>query len=153
MYDFDGFLPVTGRVLDESLPVDVYRNLNNGKLSIRQKGIVYGYCNRIMLQQCRFVVSEAGRNRVLREQRKNVHAYITGYLVPFASDEVFVEKEDASVTYNPYNKGYFYFRETEEAVYETDKAVVYSDGRMFISEQVHIAPEGELNHETCAALY
>ena len=75
--------PYKGRTLDESKPVHVYRNLGNAakeRYSIRQGGLVVGHTAEITLADCKFKVSEAGRNKVLREGRKNVHAYIKGRL-------------------------------------------------------------------------
>ncbi len=73
--------PYKERTLDESKPVHVYRNLGNAakeRYSIRQGGLVVGHTDEITLADCEFKVSEAGRQRVLREGRKNVHAYIKG---------------------------------------------------------------------------
>lgn len=44
------------------------------------KGRVIGYAKAVTLRDAHTVVSEAGRQRVLREKRKNVHAYIDGQL-------------------------------------------------------------------------
>ena len=77
--------PYKGRTLDESKPVHVYRNLGNAakeRYSIRQGGLVVGHTDEITLTDCEFKVSEAGRQRVLREGRKNVHAYIKGHMCP-----------------------------------------------------------------------
>lgn len=53
-----------------------YRNLNTGGFSIKQKGIV---CERTMvfvMTNAEFRVSEAGRQRAIRDQQRNVHAYV-----------------------------------------------------------------------------
>lgn len=65
--------------------VRVYYNLNRAVWSIKAmegefKGRVIGYASSVVLSYAHTVVSEAGRQRVLREQRKNVHAYIDGQL-------------------------------------------------------------------------
>lgn len=58
--------------------IDVYRNLNiKDMMSCKQrhgqwKGKVTGYAKAFVLVDFEFVVSEASRQRVLREQRKNV---------------------------------------------------------------------------------
>ena len=66
--------------------VFVYRNLTRKCYSIRamdgpQKGVVVGHANFIQLENCEFKVSEAGRQRVIRERRKNVHAGVIGDIV------------------------------------------------------------------------
>jgi hypothetical protein len=47
-----------------------------------------------------FKVSEAGRQRVLRKRRKNVHAGVVGYLCSTPMHTY--RKDEIQVTYNPY---------------------------------------------------
>jgi len=44
------------------------------------KGRVVGWASTVLLSDVTPKVSEAGRQRVLREKRKNVHAGMGGYL-------------------------------------------------------------------------
>ncbi len=65
--------------------VFVYWNLHRSCWSIKalqgpQRGRVIGHARDVELASCEFRVSEAGRQRVLREGRKNVHAGIVGTL-------------------------------------------------------------------------
>lgn len=69
---------------------------------MRQRGIVVCHTDAIVLKNAKFVVGEKGRDRVRREKKKNVHAYVKGYvrdaretdaLLPFSWDVVY---------YNPY---------------------------------------------------
>lgn len=81
-------------VIDPVLPVEVYRNLRPGhsKLphsdsrtppwySVRQGGRVVGHALELALRDATFVVRAAGRERVLATGRKNVHAWVRGWLV------------------------------------------------------------------------
>lgn len=64
--------------------VEVYRNLTRGCLSVRHRGRVVYHLEEhedITLEDCKLVVQPAGRQRVLDEGRKNVHAYISGTLM------------------------------------------------------------------------
>jgi hypothetical protein len=61
--------------------VHVYWNIHKKCWSVRHKGKVIQYRKRVALADCTFHVQPAGRARVLREKRKNVHAYICGTLV------------------------------------------------------------------------
>lgn len=82
-------------LLNPEKPVRVYRNLHTGLWSVKQ-GVVRFHTSKIVLTNAQFVVNEVGRQRVLREQRKNVHAYVVGYIYPpvsFAGEEIY---------YNPY---------------------------------------------------
>jgi hypothetical protein len=85
-------------------PVEVYRNLNakgpGYTYSIRQKGKVIAHLQTVTLRDCTFVVQLGGRDRVRREKRKNVHAYIKGYLCDTGSASV-------RLTYDPYTHDTF----------------------------------------------
>lgn len=58
--------------------VRVYRNLTRGCLSVMRRGLVVAHVESVALHGARFVVQEAGRQRVLRDRRKNVHAFVEG---------------------------------------------------------------------------
>lgn len=63
--------------------VDVYYNLQKQCLSVRSRekhtyGKVIKHVNSIVLKDVEFVVSEAGRQRVIKSKQKNVHAYVRG---------------------------------------------------------------------------
>ena len=89
-------------LIDPTKPIEVYKNLNRNCWSVRQGGIVMLHTDAIALEQCQFKVSEAGRQRVLKEKRKNVHAFIKG---------IFIRKGDLvkgdKVTYDPYKMSSF----------------------------------------------
>ena len=70
------------------MKVFVYYNLHMKCWSVKalsgdQKGRVVAHAKAVDLQDCQFRVSEAGRQRVLREKRKNVHAGVAGELIAF----------------------------------------------------------------------
>jgi hypothetical protein len=77
------------------------------------KNLVSGVADIVILENPSFKISEASRQRVIREQSKNVHAYVRGTFVdawegvfkPFPSFKV--------ITYNPYLAGYFFYRDSE----------------------------------------
>ena len=87
--------------------VFAYRNLHRQCWSVKAlegplKGRVIYHANDLTLGWCDFKVSQAGRQRVLREQKKNVHAGVQGYLTncgEIATDGIDL---DVPVTYNPY---------------------------------------------------
>ncbi len=84
------------------MKVDCYWNLHRKCISVRHKGRVIAHPAHIVLDNVKFVVSQAGRARVLREKRKNVHALVRGTISAFA--DVF---EGEAVTYNPYKYASF----------------------------------------------
>lgn len=64
-------------------PVDVYRNVNKKGVvySIRQDGYVVAHATELALVNAEFIVKEAGRKRVRKTGRKNVHAWVRGELL------------------------------------------------------------------------
>lgn len=57
---------------------DIYWNSHKGLFSVREKGKVIGHAERVLIDEPQFVVSEAGRQRVLASGQKNVHAFVRG---------------------------------------------------------------------------
>ena len=91
----------------------VYFNLHKRCFSVKalegpNKGRVIAHANVVYMEECQFKVSKAGRQRVLREKRKNVHAGVVGVVRYFwlGSPRWDAEKSDPSnyvgVKYNPY---------------------------------------------------
>ena len=93
--------------------VEVYWNLHKKCFSVRdcKTGRVVGHTDILWLKNPKFIVRKSGRDRVLREGRKNVHAFVRGDYG--TSKEAFwFEWRDA--TYNPYKYSTFVDRETEK---------------------------------------
>ena len=86
-------------MIDRAKRVYVYFNLHKKCWSVRQSGRIVAHTNEILLKECRFLVSQAGREKVLRDKRKNVHAGVSGYVVDSFQG---VERAAVEVTYNPY---------------------------------------------------
>jgi len=89
--------------------VFVYFNLHRKLFSVKalegpKKGRVIAHSQTVFLSDVEFRVSEAGRQRVLKEQRKNVHAGARGTWL----DCSFERLDDlVPVTYNPYKYSSF----------------------------------------------
>ena len=67
--------------IDPTKKVRVYRNLHRDCYSVKQGGIVRCHAENVTLRSCQFIVSKAGQRRVRDEQKKNVHAFVEGYVV------------------------------------------------------------------------
>lgn len=108
-------------LIDPSRPVQVYRNLTKKCWSVRQDGLVKLHTNYITLKNVRFKVGQKGRDRVLREKVKNVHAFVEGYVctVDEVNDMAMDFKFD-SITYNPYK--YHSFVNRDNAYQSVDSA-------------------------------
>ena len=105
-----GWFARMSEVIDVSKPVEVYRNLHKKCWSIRQGGKVKVHTSYLCLQDVKFVVQPAGRQKVLDEQKKNVHAYVKGYLISARESNRITEDIEWTcdvVSYNPYKHPYF----------------------------------------------
>jgi len=90
------------------MKVFVYYNLHKKCWSIKalegpNKGRVVAHAATVILNEVQFKVSEAGRQRVLREKKKNVHAGAVGVLECYDPQEAYFNTAiSMPVTYNPY---------------------------------------------------
>jgi hypothetical protein len=114
------------------MKVFVYFNLHRKCWSVKalegpRKGRVIRHCLELTLNDVVFKVSEAGRQRVLKEQRKNVHAGVVGYM----TDDIFAVDSPIVVSYNPYKAGTFVNKETNEPVYRASRAYL-ADRKVWI---------------------
>lgn len=103
--------------------VEVYRNLHRNCLSVRLNGLVVAHVNEITLDGVVFKVSEAGRQRVIRERRKNVHALIKGRVVALQAAQ-----DGVPVRYNPYLRPTFFRADNDEAVLSAERVSVGNNG-------------------------
>ena len=88
------------------MKVFVYFNLHKRVFSVKalegkDKGRVIGHRTMLAIDSPTFKVSEAGRQRVIREKRKNVHAGVVGFLTS-SYDWTKEEVSWTPVLYNPY---------------------------------------------------
>jgi len=113
--------------LPAGTPVRVYRNLHNGKLSVQVKQDgkwrVHAHVDDLSLDDVKFKVSQTGRERVLKEKAKNVHAFVTGKV----SDHEGLD-EAKQIVYNPYKMSQFSRKDTLDPVFEAPKARIQSTG-------------------------
>lgn len=126
----------------KSFRADIYKNLHKNRFSIRilegpAKGKVIAHCSKVLVEDVDFVVSEAGRQKVLREKKKNVHAFVRGRVVAMSGDlsdlakdfglrrdefpfspvrSIGLKAKGKDVTYNPYRGASFHIRKTEHPV-------------------------------------
>src|SRR6056300_391723 len=85
--------------------VEVYWNLHKKKWSVREAhGRVLEHTSVIYLSDVDWVVQEGGRQRVLRESKKNVHAFARGVVDTNRENFYWHARY---VTYNPYKYSSF----------------------------------------------
>lgn len=94
-----------GRTINLDKPIKVYRNLHKEGIwySIKQGNLIVAHATKLCMGDCDFIVNEKGRRRVLKERRKNVHAYIKGYYTTSIMGTA-ADKNDlpALIKYDPY---------------------------------------------------
>lgn len=104
--------------------VYVYRNLHKKCYSVKslRTGKVIAHVDDITLINVQFKVSPAGRERVLRERRKNVHAGVVGYVARAS-----MLGDSIRVMYNPYKFSGF-VRKDESIIKSAAIAFIDSSG-------------------------
>ncbi len=126
------------KVIDRNLPVRVFKNLKYGCYSIMQRGVIRASAKQVRLSDVEFRVRESGRQRMLCEKRKNIHAFAVGRLVDYvhpgdARELVRMEGRDAF--YDPYRYASFVDRETKAPVTSVRSAHFDEDGVIYSMDE------------------
>lgn len=130
------------RTLDWSLDIGqqtrVYRNLQNGTMSLQQRvdgrWKVVGHVREAVLRHVTFHLNEAGRQRVIAQRQKNVHAWAEGVLVGESCPGF-----DAPIdlAYNPYRDRTFVERQTLKPLSGCEYLIIL-DNRVYVSRNALI---------------
>lgn len=126
------------KVIDKNLPVRVFKNLKYGCYSIMQRGVIRASAKQVRLSDVEFRVRESGRQRMLREKRKNVHAFAVGHLVDYVhpGDERELEPmAGRSAFYDPYRYASFVDGETKAPVISVRTARFDEDGVIYSMDE------------------
>ena len=99
--------------IDPNKKIEVYFNLHKKTWSVRQSGRVVGHTDYIQVKNPQFVVSQKGNERVRREQKKNVHAFVRGYVT---GSLPYIPRQKKFVSYNPYKNTSFVVRNTDDSI-------------------------------------
>lgn len=118
--------------------VKVYFNLHNRLFSVMSGGKVVAHLPHIRLKDVKFKVSESGRQRVLENQRKNVHAYVEG---TFDHQPYNMFSLEQGVTYNPYKHEFFVRTHDLSPIYTAKAAVLKNTPHPLITVEEESSPE------------
>ena len=77
--------------IDPTKKVRVYRNLHKDCFSVKQDGLVRCHADNVTLFNVEFIVSKAGQRRVRDEKKKNVHAFVEGFVVDTREADNYVD--------------------------------------------------------------
>jgi hypothetical protein len=123
--------------------VFVYYNLHKKVWSVKslKTGRVIAHAKTVQLRDCTYKVSKRGRERVLAERRKNVHAGVVGTLIALdqlAGYSVAFDFDTSEiVTYNPYRYETFVVKHNETPVYHTDAVyMVAQNGKVAVHASI-----------------
>lgn len=110
------------------MKVFVYWNLHKKCWSVRDEKTkkIAHHLTSLVLTNCRFKVSEAGRQRVLREKQKNVHAGVVGFLVDKNVDTF----NGKRISYNPYKTQHFLC--ADQPIFEADLVSFHDDRLVYM---------------------
>ena len=106
--------------------VEVYFNLHKHTFSVRQcsTGRVILHTDEVHIRNPQFVVRQSGRERVLREGKKNVHAFVRGEVTLFDDEK---RPTLDTLTYNPYRHRSFVRKCDGMPVHKADRAMLRLD--------------------------
>ena len=106
--------------------VEVYFNLHKRVWSVRscETGRVIGHFEFVALKNVQWVVRPAGREKVRREGRKNVHAFARGLLWVQGARQLSPSRLEGweALTYNPYKHETFVDKASGDPVQASDWA-------------------------------
>lgn len=111
--------------------VFVYFNLHKHTWSVKclETNRVIKHTDNIVLANASYKVSKAGKQRVLKEKRKNVHAGVVGYILGFYNiDDL---KGFNEVTYNPYKYDSFVYKDCTRLKATGGNIIYMSNKRVF----------------------
>ena len=99
-----------------------------------QHGKLLASAKQVRLADVEFRVRESGRKRMLRNQRKNVHAFASGELLDYVHPDESRNLEKLigrGVFYNPYEFSTFVDNETQSPVESANVAHFDEDGVIY----------------------
>ena len=120
--------------------VEVYRNLHKKCWSVRHNatGHVLWHCDEVVLKDVNLVVRPGGRAKVLREKRKNVHAFAKGELIYTSvgnNTKVFAKYVEnfKQIVYDPYQFESFVYADSEEPIFKADTVHLNNKGEVYVN--------------------
>ena len=130
-------MQITKANLENRIKVFVYFNLHKKCWSVKamsgsDRGRVIDHSHAVALADGVLKVSHAGRQRVLNEKCKNVHAGCQGEVVTLEKAQV-QARQWVEVTYNPYKYESFVLKSNPEIKVDKFKYCRMMYGKVFIS--------------------
>ena len=109
----------------------IYRNLNRGTtFSVKYRGKVIVVGENIVAHGVRFQVSAAGRTRVLRDRKRNVHAFAVADR--FEQPDSIDTSSLTTVSYNPYKAPNFRMGDID--IFDAPR-VMFTGGKCYVNSE------------------
>jgi|TARA_R110000765_G_C18755982_1_gene588471 hypothetical protein len=114
------------------MKVEVYRNLHKQCWSVRsnETGRVIDHVRNIHLKDATLVVRPSGREKVLRERKKNVHAFVRGEITNVGGVSLTIDE----VVYNPYKNTTFIEKVSGEPIHYADDVYLTNLGNVYVKK-------------------
>ena len=119
--------------------VMVYYNLHKHTFSVTYKDRLISHSDYVKLSDVEFRVRQGGRERVLKDKKKNVHSFVIGTLLDYCKypcENLPSEPNSNIVTYNPYKYNSYVVKDTEEPIYSAGEVeMINLRDKIFITKQ------------------
>ncbi len=130
-------------MIDPNKPVRVFLNHKHRCYSIFQNGAVRASARQVRLVDVEFRVRESGRQKMLRENRRTIHAFAVGRLVdhvhPTEHGRDLGALDGRMVRYNPREAGWFMDAQTREPVPCASLVQFDEGGATYVREPLDLA--------------
>jgi len=118
------------------MKVAVYWNLHKHIFSIQSRetgdyGKVIAHKNSVVVAQPKFVVRQAGREKVIEDKKKNVHAFVVGTLL---EEYILTSSRPRLLSYNPYRNTTFVMADTGEGIITAELSKLWIHGQRPVIE-------------------
>lgn len=134
----NSIIPYKNRIVNLEKKVYVYRNLNcksdNETFSIMQNGLVVGHTHNLHMYDIDFIVRESGKIKALKTKRRNVHAFIKGYIHQ-GHEGIRVKEAYTPVKYDSFSNYGFIFKNNGQNIVKS-KVVAIKKDQILASEGV-----------------
>ena len=124
--------PFKNRKIDIDKPVELYRNLTRRGyiFSVRQCGKVIGHTSNIVLTDCELVVNKSGKERCIKTNERNVHAFVRGHVG--TNDDIQLSFS-FDLLYNPMSSdGFYTMFSGNVAAFKSAKVVYINKSRILM---------------------
>lgn len=125
------------RELKNGDKIEVYRNLHKNAFSVKNKksNLVVAHGDKFIVINPTGIVNEKGRQRVISEKRKNVHAHIEGDYFSVIFKEIHLD-DWIEITYDPYKYDSFVYANSKKEVdFNLFEAVLFLENKIYCNSK------------------